>query len=213
MSQFYTTGDLTYLDKIHYPEITIKENSFTFITGKSGCGKSSYLKMLNRSIATRENTVFFQERPLSDYDILSYRRQVLLVPQNVYLENGTVADNFRFYYENREQELLTEEEIRKYLSICCMDTDVNASCETMSGGERQRVFLAIFLSLAADALLLDEPTAALDEKTADLLMKNLKDYSRRQKLTVVCVCHSRQLVDRYADAVIDMGGPSDESDH
>lgn len=124
MSQFYTTGELTYLDKIHYPEITVKENSFTFITGKSGCGKSSYLKMLNGCIETRENTVFFQGRPLSDYDILSYRRQVLLVSQNVYLENGTVDDNFRFYYENREQELLTEEEIRKYLSIRIPDTRI-----------------------------------------------------------------------------------------
>lgn len=210
MNKFKTTSELSFLGSIHYPEIAIHKNRFTFITGKSGCGKSSYLKILNACIESKENTVFFDGKPISSYDVLPYRKKVLLVPQNVYLTNGSVADNFRFFYENREQTPISEWEMKKFLKLCCIDVDVNTLCETMSGGERQRVFLAIFLSLATDTLLLDEPTAALDEKTADLLMKNLKDYCKSQQFTVVCICHSKKLVEQYADDVINMGGLSIE---
>lgn len=204
MSHFHTAAGLRFADSIQYPEIDIAKNSFTFITGKSGCGKSTYLKFLNRSIPDKQGRVFFQQRLVSEYEILSYRKQVLLVPQSVYLTSGSIADNFRFYYENRQQEPLSVEEIKKYLSLCCIEANPETLCETMSGGERHRVFLAIFLSLAQDTFLLDEPTAALDEKTADQFMHNLKNYCKQHKLTAICVCHSRKLVEKYADSVIDL---------
>ena len=96
------------------------------------------------------------------------------------------------------------ERMKFFLSLCSLDMDLNTSCDTLSGGERQRVFLAVFLSFVQDTVLLDEPTAALDDKTAEIVMKNLKKYFREQNLTSVCVCHNRHIVKKYADTVIDM---------
>lgn len=76
----------------------------------------------------------------------------------------------------------------------------------MSGGERQRVFLAIFLSMASNVLLLDESTAALDDKTSDELLQNLRQFCNQKSITVICVSHSSHSVELFADNVINMEG-------
>lgn len=205
MALLETTSDLTFQDSIQYPAISIREGAFTFITGKSGCGKSTYLRYLNGVLPSKENQVFYREQPLSHYPILSYRKKVLLVPQSVYLLDASIRENFHFYYDSREQARLSDDEIQHFLSVCCLDAKPEQLCSTLSGGERQRVFTAIFLSFACDVLLLDEPTSALDEATAVQLFDSLKTYCKEHRLTVVCVCHSPHLVQQFADERIQLG--------
>lgn len=202
MALLETTSNLKFQDVIQYPAISIEKGSFTFLTGKSGCGKSTYLRYLNGILQSKNSDVFYQHQPISSYPILSYRKQVLLVPQSIYLLDASIRENFYFYYDNREQPRLSDEEMQHFLSICCMEANLEQTCSTMSGGERQRVFLAIFLSLAADVLLLDEPTSALDEKTSIALLSSLKQYCKEKNFTVVCVCHSQHLVQEFADQAI-----------
>lgn len=82
---------------------------------------------------------------------------------------------------------------------------LSANCATLSGGERQRVFLAIFLSAMPKVLLLDEPTAALDEQTSETLLYNLKQFCSQNNISVVCVCHNGELVRQFADQEIRLG--------
>ena len=205
MALLETTSQLTFQGTIQYPAISIQQGSFTFITGKSGCGKSTYLRYLNGILPSEENQIFYREQPLSHYPILSYRKQVLLVPQSVYLLDASIRENFHFYYDSREQARLSDEEIQHFLSVCCLAATTEQLCSTLSGGERQRVFTAIFLSFAEDVLLLDEPTSALDEATAVQLFDSLKQYCKEHGLTVVCVCHSPHLVQQFADDTIHLG--------
>lgn len=202
MCLFYSSDYLKFKDIIEYPEICIPERSFVFLTGKSGCGKSSYLKILNRMILPENGTILYHGKELSEYPVLAYRRDVLLVPQDVFLVEGTIRDNFNFYYDARETERLSDEDINMFLEICCCKFSSLDVCNKMSGGERQRVFLSIFLSFAQKVLLLDEPTAAIDEKTSDLLFHNLKQYCREKGITVLCVSHDQRLVQRFSDDVI-----------
>ncbi len=65
---------------IRYPALNFAANTFTFITGRSGCGKSTYLKLLNGLIVPPKDTLFFKDIPIENYDILDYRRKVLLIP-------------------------------------------------------------------------------------------------------------------------------------
>lgn len=205
MDMIRTTSRLHFQNMLHYPDIAVKAGSFAFLTGRSGAGKSTYLRLLNGSIPADPECIFYRGIPLEEYQILPYRRQVLLVPQGVYLAPGTILENFHFYYDARRQTRIPAERAVEFLRLCCLDFPVDTLCDSLSGGERQRVFLAIFLSLATDVVLLDEPTAALDEATAQQVLGNLKTYCNTQGLTALCICHSPKLVEMFADQVIVVG--------
>lgn len=205
MDMIHTTSRLHFQDFLHYPDIRVEAGTFAFLTGRSGAGKSTYLRLLNGSIPADPGCIYYRGIPLEEYQILPYRKQMLLVPQGVYLAPGTILDNFHFYYDARRQTRLEAERAAEFLRLCCLDFPVDTPCDSLSGGERQRVFLAIFLSLATDVVLLDEPTSALDEATAQQVLGNIKDYCNTQELTALCVCHSPKLVELFADQVIVVG--------
>ena len=206
MCLFESDSDLQFQNVIQYPKISIKKNSFVFLTGRSGCGKSTYLKILNRTILPTAGTVLYGGKNINSYPVLDYRKCVLLVPQEVFLIEGTVRQNFDFYSKARSSECLSDQQILRFLEICCSNFTPQDGCNKMSGGERQRVFLAIFLSFANEVLLLDEPTAALDDKTSIELMHNIKQYCKTQGITAVCISHNAHLVDVFADATIHLEG-------
>ena len=187
---------------LKYPDISIAAEKATFITGESGCGKSSLLKVFNSTLIPDEGTVFYNSRDISGFDKIDYRRRVVLVPQEVFLTDGTIRENFEFYYRLRGEKLPEDECIDNALRLCCLEYIPDMPCGLLSGGERQRVFLAVFLSFDFEDLLLDEPTAALDEATASRLLLNLKRYCLENGRTVAAVCHSGELVRSFADEII-----------
>lgn len=203
-----STAGLQFLNLIRYPEIKLEEDCFSFIVGKSGCGKSTYLKILNRTIIPSEGAIYYAGDKIQELPILPYRKNVLLVPQEVFLFDGTIRDNFNDYCDAREKGRLTDEEMLNFLQICCANLALNSDCKMLSGGEKQRVFLAIFLSCIPKVLLLDEPTSAMDEKTSFELLYNIKQFCKQKHITVVCVCHNNDLIQTYSDLTIRLGAES-----
>ena len=196
------TRGLEFLDLLRYPDLAIEENKTTFILGESGCGKSTLLRLLNATLLPSAGEIFYRGKNVRQLEVLPYRRKVLLASQDVYLFDGSIRENFDAYYQLREDPPIGEEDIRRFLSLCCLDFELNTPCGRLSGGERQRVFLAICISFGFDLLLLDEPTSALDEKTARQLMTNLKDYISAQGKTLAAVSHSRELAEAFGDRII-----------
>lgn len=206
MTIIHSQAGMKFLDLITYPEITIQNQDFTFITGKSGCGKSTYLKILNRTVLPIGSTPEYLGHSIETYPVLAYRKEVMLVPQEVYLFDGNIRNNFHSYYEARGKEIPSDDQIKEALQLCCIDKGLEEDCSLLSGGERQRVFLAIFLSCQPKVLLLDEPTAALDEKTSIALLTQIKTFSKENDMTVICVCHNASLVEMFSDVTIKLGG-------
>lgn len=190
---------------LRYPEIKIKEGCCTFFTGKSGCGKSTYLKLLNATMQPTLHELRYYGENIQTLDAITYRRNVMLVPQDVFLFDSSIEENFQRYYQCREEPMLSIEQIKEFLRICCMDSDVSTSCTTLSGGEKQRVFLAIFLSFHPNVLLLDEPTSALDSATANQLLDQLTTYCKTHQITMVAITHQEALALRYGDEIIRLG--------
>lgn len=204
MEHVFSASELKFMDFITYPDFCIEKNKITFICGESGCGKSTLFKLMNASVSPSQGTILYMNKSIDKTNTISLRRRVTLIAQEPFLFNGTIKENFEEYYSFRELQAPDENTIKKFLSLCCIDLPQDTDCSTLSGGEKQRVYLAVFLSFPSEVYLLDEPTSALDEQTSRMLVSNIKTYLRENALTAVIVSHDRSLTADFADAVIEL---------
>lgn len=188
-----------------YDDFTINKNEIVFVVGKSGSGKSTLLKLINNTLQMKSGSIFYKDTNILNIKPVELRRNIMMTSQENFLFDMTIKENFHEFYKLRDLENLTDDEIVKFLKIADFDVDINLDVEKLSGGEKQRVFLAIALSMRPAVLLLDEPTSALDSNTAFNMMKNIVDYCKHNDITLVVVSHARNLVDEFADKTIDLG--------
>ena len=188
-----------------YDDFSIDKNEVVFVVGKSGSGKSTLLKLINNTLQMKSGRIFYKDENILNIKPVELRKNIIMTSQENFLFDMTIRENFHEFYKLRDLEELTDEEITKFLKITNFDVDLNLNVEKLSGGEKQRVFLAIALSMNPEVLLLDEPTSALDNKTAFDMMKNIVDYCKHNDITLVVVSHAKQLVDEFADKIIDLG--------
>lgn len=198
-----TTHDLSFAE-IRYPDIAFQREGINVICGPSGCGKSTLLRLCNRTLVPATGHVRLDGRDIRDCDPLQLRQEVLLAGQEVFLFDGSIADNFRQFYALRDMSEPQQGGMRRFLDLCACPLPVDNPCGTLSGGERQRVFLAICLSFVPRVLLLDEPTSALDAGTARHFMTNLHDFAAQHGMSVILVSHDRELTNRFADNLLEL---------
>ena len=196
------TKDLSFLGILEFPDIKITRGDFVFVEGESGAGKSTLLKLFNDTNSPTTGEIYYQGKSTQTMDTIQLRQEVLLVSQSVFLFDGTIAENFDQFYDYREEPHLTNQEKEMYLDLARVPFNLSDSADNMSGGERQRVYLAILLSFNPKILMLDEPTSALDQKTAYELLNNLKNYSKKQGMTVIVISHDGSLQEEFADQTI-----------
>lgn len=205
MTPVLTAEDVVFRDLIRYPSLRVARGAATFITGPSGCGKSTLLRLFNGTYSPSAGTVSYEGSNILWLDPIDLRREVLLAGQAAYLFPGTIRDNFRLYAEYRDQATESNEVLAQCLSLCQVPFGPDEVCDKMSGGEKQRIFLAICLSFAPKVLMLDEPTSALDSRTSDALMGAVKAWCGERGVTLLVVSHDPALAERYADERIRLG--------
>lgn len=134
---------------------------------------------------------------------------MLLVKQVPYLFKGSIYENFIAFHQIHESSCPSQVEINNYLKLCCISTSLETQCDTMSGGERQRVFLSIALSMLPKVLLLDEPTSALNKELSNDVLNNIIEYSKRQNISLVIISHNMELQSTFAENIIELRGQND----
>jgi len=190
---------------IHYTDLSIKEGLATFITGPSGVGKSTLLKLFNGTRSPSSGEIYYRETNIADLDTIALRKKVILTGQDLYLFDGTILENFHRFYGYREESAPSTEILEHFLSLCCLNCSITSNTSTMSGGEKQRIYLALFLSFMPDVLLLDEPTSALDVRNSNDIFENIFGFCRTNKITVIVVSHDLSLAEKFSEACIDLG--------
>ncbi len=198
-----TTRNLSFAG-IRYPDIAFQRQEINVICGPSGCGKSTLLRLCNRTLVPATGQVCLDGQDIRACDPLQLRREVLLAGQEVFLFDGSIADNFRQFYALRELPEPPQNGMRRFLDLCACPLSTDSPCGALSGGERQRVFLAVCLSFVPRVLLLDEPTSALDGDTARRFMTNLRDFAALHGMSVILVSHDRELATRFAGNLLEL---------
>jgi putative ABC transport system ATP-binding protein len=181
--------------------IEVEQGSVVAIAGPSGAGKSSLLRLLNRLDEPTAGTVFLNGE---DYRTLSprlLRHRVGMVLQAPFLFPGAVADNLRFGPHQRGEEL-SDQAIEDLLAQVDLSGYAARSVDNLSGGEAQRVSLARTLANGPEILLLDEPTAALDDATKLQVEELLQRILADRPLTCLMVTHDMAQARRLATHVL-----------
>lgn len=200
----FTLKDVTYRDIVDIPHLDIPSGKVTCIVGRSGSGKTTTLRMLNRMISPDTGTILYKGTPISEIDPVRLRRQVVMLPQTPVMFDGTIRDNLLIGLEFSEREPVPDDALHRVLEIMDLRKELEDDAATLSGGEKQRVALGRILVMRPDAALLDEPSSALDEGTERAVIGRLADAARERGVTVVMVTHSRPLAEAVADHLVEI---------
>ncbi|MDF2539157.1 MAG: transporter related [Herbinix sp.] len=199
------TKNLSFRETIHYQDIQIQEHKVNFIVGSSGTGKSTLLRLFNATLMPSGGSIYYREKDIADIDTIELRKEVTLISQSVYLFDASIKENFRQFYEFRGLETPSEQVMLDFLNICCITFALDKDCTTMSGGERQRVYIAIFLSFTPRILMLDEPTSALDQENSHNVIQNILKHCKEKGITVIIVSHDSSLTKEFGEQIITIG--------
>lgn len=215
MTTVLKINKVNFNNQIFYDDIEIESKKVTFICGESGCGKSTLLKMINSTLTAISGEILYNGQSISEWNTIALRKEISLVSQEIFLFEGTIEENFRWFYEYRNEQLIEKETISRLLQLCKLDFSLDKIVTTMSGGERQRLYMAVFLSFEPKVILLDEPTSALDSVNGFQVIENIIRFAKEKGLTLVIVSHDLQLAEEFSDKVIHLkkesGNPIDLS--
>lgn len=212
VSMQYSTG----VDALCDVSIRIEKGEFVFVVGKSGSGKSTFIKLLLKELNPSEGRIFVAGRQvtnLSRKQVSLYRRQIGVVFQDFrLLKNKTVYENIEF-----AQQIIgmNKREIARNVAIMLemvgLKGKENAYPGELSGGEQQRVAIARALINNPAILLADEPTGNLDPQMAWEIMMLLQEINI-MGTTVVVVTHNNDVVDIMKKRVVTLDNGSIVSD-
>ena len=188
--------------------ITIDDGEFVFITGRSGSGESTLIKILLKEVEPTSGRVVVNDMDLVKMPrryVPKYRRRLGVVFQDFRLLNDrNVYENVAFAQRIVETPV---SEIRRnvpaILATVGLAGKYKAKTKQLSGGEQQRVALARALVNNPSVLLADEPTGNLDPNNSWEIMKLLEEINE-SGTTVVVVTHNREIVNAMQKRVITM---------
>ena len=204
ISKQYSTG----VEALSDVSIRIHKGEFVFVVGKSGSGKSTFIKLLLKELNPTEGRIFVGGRQVTNLkrkQVSLYRRKIGVVFQDFrLLKNKTVFENVAF-----AQEIIgmTKRDIARNVPIMLEMVGLKGKekmyLHELSGGEQQRVAIARALINQPTILLADEPTGNLDPKTAWDIMMLLEEVNK-MGTTVVVVTHNNDVVDVMQKRVINL---------
>ncbi|MGW4798921.1 ABC transporter ATP-binding protein, partial [Nonomuraea sp. NPDC004297] len=190
--------------------VDIPPRSRVAVVGETGSGKTTFAKLLTRLMDPAAGRVTVDGHDLRDVRFSSLRERIVMVPQDGFLFDGTLADNVRYgkpAATAEEIELaLTELGLADWLEglPAGLDTPVGQRGESLSAGERQLVALARAYLADPDLLLLDEATSAVDPATEVRLARALEGVTRGR--TAVSIAHRLSTAENADEVLVFDGG-------
>jgi len=186
--------------------LDVPKNELLFISGPSGAGKTSLLKLLYYGEAASEGQVLIDGMNLSrisHHRIPILRRKFGVIFQDYKLiRTKTVFDNIAIVLEAvGKKRRFVEKKVRSVLRTVGMENSIHSLPPTLSGGEQQRIAVARAIVGDPKIILADEPTGNLDEDSADIILNLLKRFHIRGA-TVIIATHDKELIRKTGGRVI-----------
>jgi len=214
--RFRYTPDAAYaLDDVSF---TVPRGTVLGIMGRSGSGKTTVTRLLQRLHTGFEGMIKIDGMDLREIDLMHLRQHIGVVPQENFLFSGSIRDNIamarpdaNFLDIVRAAQLAGAEEFIERLPRG-YDTVLEESATNLSGGQRQRIAIARALLINPPVLIFDEATSALDAESEAIVNANLKRMAKDR--TVITISHRlSMLVEADAILVLERGRVYDIGTH
>ncbi len=182
-------------------DLTVKKGELMAIIGKSGSGKSTLLNMIGGLETPTTGHIFVNGKELSllkEKDMVKYRKsEVGFVWQNsarnLFPYMKVVENVMTPMYFGRMSQKKRRERAMELLTKVGMDKHADKFPGQLSGGEQQRVGIAVALANSPSILLADEPTGAVDTKTSNMIFDVFRKLNRELGITIIIVTHDMRL--------------------
>ncbi|MDU6573442.1 MAG: ABC transporter ATP-binding protein [Gemella haemolysans] len=199
--------NFSYEDNNHVLEdinFTINKGETIGVVGKTGSGKTTFIKQLLRLYPIDENTLLLDGKGIEKYYDYSVREKIGYAPQEYQLFSKSIKENVLFYrYDlaDRLDAVLEQADIKKDISRFKdgIDTLVGENGLSLSGGQKQRLGIARALLSNPDILILDDSLSAVDSNTEKTIIENIK--KTREGKTNIIVAHRISAV-RHASKIV-----------
>ena len=190
--------------------ITIPQNKISVILGANGCGKSTLLKTFAKLLKPEQGSILLDGKSIFYIPSKQMAQTLGLLPQSPVVPEGIKVTDLvargRFPYRKllgglQKEDFAAVEEALEMMGI----TELADACvDELSGGQRQAIALLMSTMTPIDFLILDEHTAALDPKTAELIMKLTGKIVEEKKLTTIMVTHNLRYAVEYGNRLLMM---------
>ena len=183
---------------------TINKGETIGVVGKTGSGKTTFIKQLLRLYPIEENTLLLDGKGIERYYDYSVRAKIGYAPQEYQLFSKSIKENVLFYrydLEDKLDDVLEQADIKKDISRFKdgIDTLVGENGLSLSGGQKQRLGIARALLSNPEILILDDSLSAVDSNTEKTIIENIK--KTREGKTNIIVAHRISAV-RHADKIV-----------
>ena len=168
-----------YDDKLILNNISLSLNKgFNSIVGLSGSGKSTIAKLCSKIEKVNDGEILIDGLNINDVSSKSFYSNACYISNNSFLFHQTIRESFKFYNKD-----ITEEEMNKLLekvrlSHLSLDLKINDQSSNISGGEKQRLVLAFYLSKKYDFYIFDEATSNIDVESEEIILSKIYELSK-----------------------------------
>jgi len=185
--------------------LAIEPGNLIALVGKSGAGKSTFATLLLHLYEPVSGQILFDELSISDINLTALRKQIALVPQDIFLFGGTIRENIAYgKFDASEEEIMNAAGNANALEFIDrfperLETIVGERGTQLSGGQRQRIAIARAILKDPKILILDEATSSLDSESEQLVQGALEKLMKNR--TSIVIAHRLSTI-RNADKIV-----------
>jgi len=212
----FNKGKANKVDAINGVDLSISQKEFLVIVGSNGSGKTTLLNLISGSTLPSSGSIHIdcnEVTKLPDYKRSEWIARVFQNPLSGTAPDLSILDNFRLAAIRTKPKGLSiginepfKKSVKEKIAMLSMGLEkkIEQPMGTLSGGQRQALTLLMSVMDSCKVLLLDEPTAALDPRSAEIVMQTADKLTKEFELTTILITHNLKEAFTYGNRIIQM---------